>query len=121
MVEKSAWNEMIAAWGKDFCFTRKSRFRSQYNIAPEYLYPYFLYYEKKAVFAGLVNTYKKSFYLGLDNNYLITSTGLRLIKLLRPPMYCLNDNFGTDPDSAIVKYIREFLENFYPEKSSFEI
>lgn len=120
MVEKSAWNEMIAVWEKDFCFTRKSRFRSQYNIAPEYLYPYFLYYEKKAVFSELVNTYKKSFYLGVDNNYLITSAGLGLIRLLRPSMYCLNDNFGYKPDETVVRRVQTFLESYYPDKSSFE-
>ena len=121
MVEKSMWNAMIDNWHGAFTYTRKSKFRSMYNIAPEYLYPYYLYYENKAVMENIVETYKKSFYLGLDNNFLITSAGLKLINLLRPEMYCLNDNFGSDPDSRIVEYIRMFLENYYPEKSSFEI
>ena len=120
MVEKSAWNAMIADWQEAFTYTRKNKFRSQYNIAPEYLYPYYLYYENKAVMTNVVNTYKKSFYLGLDNNYLITFAGLKLINLLRPSMYCLNDNFGNKPDKRIVEYIRRFLENYYPDKSSFE-
>lgn len=121
MIEKNTWNAMIDNWCEAFTHTRKSKFRSQHNIAPEYLYPYFLYYENKAVMESIFETFKKSFYLGLDNNFLITSSGLKLIELLKPEMYCLNDNFGTVPDSGIVKYIRKFLENFYPEKSSFEI
>ena len=121
MIEKSTWNMMIDNWREAFTYTRKSKFRSQCNIAPEYLYPYYLYYENKAVMANIVETYKKSFYLGLDNNFLITPAGLKLINLLRPEMYCLNDNFGADPYSSIVEYIRTFLENYYPEKSSFEI
>ena len=35
-------------------------------------------------------------------------------------MYCLNDNFGTDPDEVVVNQVQAFLESIYPDKSSFE-
>jgi hypothetical protein len=70
---------------------------------------------------GLHETYKKTFYLGLDNNWLLTAAGLELLKFMQPKMYCFNDNFGNNPDVRIVKMTRMFLDDYYPDKSSFEI
>lgn len=121
MVEKKTWGNMIEKWSDSFETTRQSRFRSKRNIAPEYLYPYYMLYTGKAKMAGLHSTYKKTFYLGLENNRLLTAAGLAIIKFMQPRMYCLNDNFGNNPDARIVNMTREFLDDYYPEKSSFEI
>ena len=120
MIEKKTWADMIEKWTDSFVITRQSRFRSKSNIAPEYLYPYYMLYSENAKMTGLNSTYKKTFYLGLDNNKFLTTAGLAILKFMQPKMYCLNDNFGNNPDARIVNMIREFLEDYYPEKSSFE-
>jgi hypothetical protein len=121
LIEKKTWGDMIEKWADSFEITRQSRFRSKLNVAPEYLYPYYMFYTEKANMTGIYSTYKKTFYLGLENNSLLTAAGLAMIKFFRPKMYCLNDNFGNNPDAGIVKMARKFLDDYYPGKSSFEI
>ncbi len=121
MVEKKNWGDMIEKWPDSFEVTRQSRFRSKFNIAPEYLYPYFMLYTGRGKLNGLHSTYKKTFYLGLENNRLLIATGLAIIKLMQPKIYCLNDNFGNNPDVHVVNMTRKFLDDYYPVKSSFEI
>lgn len=121
LIEKKSWNEMIEKWSDGFMHTRNSRFRSLYNIAPEYLYPYYMLYTGRAKMTRLRQTYRKTFYLGLENNRLLALAGLALLRRIRPSMYCLNDNFGDEPDQYVVSITRKFLEEYYPDKSSFEI
>ena len=120
LIEKKTWGDMTEKWADAFATTRQSRFRSKLTIAPEYLYPYYMLYTGKAKMNGLHNTYGKSFYLGLENNRLITAAGLAMIRFFKPKMYCLNDNFGDNPDMDIVNMTKKFLEELYPDKSSFE-
>jgi hypothetical protein len=120
LIEKTAWEEMILKWADAFTATRNSRFRSKHNIAPEYLYPYYMLYTGKARMTTLWQTYRKSFYLGIENNRLLIAAGLAILEYTRPAMYCLNDNFGDSPDARVVNMTKKFLEDYYPEKSSFE-
>ncbi len=120
MIDKQSWQEMIKIWENEFMQTRACRFRANYNIVPEFFYLYFMLYNDRAISVGLFNTYSKTFYLGADNYFISTLYGINMIRLLRPKMYSINDNFGDNPETKIVARIRQFLENFYPEKSAFE-
>lgn len=121
LIFREAWKKMVDTWQDAFEHTRQSRFRSLYNVAPEYLYPYSLLYEQRAQFAGFRETYRKSFYVGLDNNLLLAKSGLYLLERIRPRFCCLNDNFGDVPNPRVEDAVRQYLDKKYPEKSSFEI
>lgn len=121
LIFKDEWKKMIDTWKDAFEYTRQSRFRSRYNVAPEFLYPYNLLYRKRGHLAGFRDTYRKSCYLGLDNNLLLAKTGLFLLGQIKPRFCCLNDNFGETPNPRVENAVRQFLEERFPDKSSFEI
>lgn len=120
IIDKKTWQEMIKIWENEFKQTRASHFRAKYNIVPEFFYLYFMLYNDRAIKAGLFNTYTDTFYYGAGNYLIPTLYGIYMIRLLRPKMYSINDNFGDKPNNKVVAMIRQFLEDFYPKKSIFE-
>ena len=58
---------MIAAWPEELVRTRASRFRAAGNVAPEYLYPYFAWYEGRARRVPIAESYRDAYYQGIDN------------------------------------------------------
>ena len=69
---------------------------------------------------GIVDTYAKSLYHGLENSRLYALFGRAVIRLLRPTIITLNDNFGETPLAPVVDATKRFLEAQYPKKSPFE-
>jgi hypothetical protein len=91
-----------------------------HDVAPEHLYPHFLLAESLAVRAPLPRVYRDVSYLGLGNSPLAARLGLAWLRARRPKLFCLNDNFGAHPDPRVVRLVRRFLEDAYPEPSRFE-
>ncbi len=119
-IDKLAWREMIAKWPEAFQATAKSRFRATGNVAPEFLYPYFMLNTARGRMGSLAATYRASFYLSLENNPLAGLYGRTAIGLIKPKLIAMNDNFEARPEPAVVATTRRFLERLYPEKSRFE-
>lgn len=76
LIDKPIWREMIARWPEEFDRTRRSRFRTKDNIVPEYLYFYYASYTGQARMMGIVDTYAKSLYHGLENSRLYALFGV---------------------------------------------
>lgn len=121
MIYKQLWIRMTEIWQEAFEHTRQCKFRELYNVAPEYLYQYFMLYENRAQMAGIRDTWRKTFYMGLENNMLLVRAGLFMLDRINPRFYCLNDNFGENPDPRIENFVRKYMERKYPLKSSFEM
>lgn len=119
-IDKPVWREMLERWPAEVEHTRASRFRATGNLAFEYLYPYFAFHTGRARMESFLHTYATAFYHGLENNRLIALYGRLMIRLLRPKLLALNDNFGDAPMPSVVAATRDFLEELYPEPSSFE-
>ncbi len=120
LIDREWWSEMIARWPDDFAHTRASRFRACHNVVPDYLYPHFLLGTGRGVQASVRETYRRTFYFGLED-YLLHFWSMRaLLAVRRPQSICFNDNFGDDPNSRVVARVRHLLENRYPIKSPFE-
>ena len=120
LIDKSAWAAMWQRWPGEFQRTAASRFRAKYNVVPEYLYLYYLLHTGQARRQPFWRSYTTSFYHGLENNPLIGYWGRAMIRLLRPRLITLNDNFDASPNPVVVRAMRRFLEARYPEKSPFE-
>ncbi|MDP6708566.1 MAG: stealth conserved region 3 domain-containing protein [Alphaproteobacteria bacterium] len=120
LVDKAAWRAMQARWTEDLAHTAASRFRAKYNVAPEFLYLYYLLGAGQARLQSFRRTYTTCFYHGLENSRLFALYGRAMIRLLRPKLIALNDNFDATPNPAVVAAMRRFLEARYPEKSPFE-
>jgi hypothetical protein len=121
LIEKHWWQEMTERWAEDVARTRGSRFRKAGTVAPEYLYPWFLYHTGRAVLEPLARTWREHGYAALENTPFITALALLRARLLPPKTLALNDGFGPRPRPAVVKAARRFLESSYPVKSRFEL
>jgi hypothetical protein len=42
------------------------------------------------------------------------------LKAMRPNFYCLNDDQRDNPNPEVVELVKEFLQQSYPDPSSFE-
>jgi len=119
-IDRPVWREMLERWPAEVERTRASRFRATGNLAFEYLYPYYAFHTGRARMQSFPHTYATAFYHGLENNRLIALYGRAMIRLLRPKLLALNDNFDDAPMPAVVAATRRFLEELFPEPSAFE-
>jgi hypothetical protein len=119
-IDQESWKEMIARWPEDFARTRASRFRAKHNVVPDYLYPHFLVATERGAPVPLYETYRDTYYLGIENYLAYVRYKFAIARRLRPKTICLNDNFGPHPKPSVVEAVREFLEKKYPVKSVFE-
>ena len=120
LIERDLWNDMLADWPDAVAHTRGSRFRRAGNIAPEYLYPHYALERKRAVAESLRTTYRTSFYFPLENRLWQARLQRALAERLQPKFVTMNDNFGATPDARVVSYVRDMLEQWYPQPSPFE-
>lgn len=120
LVDCAFWEEMLAAWPEDVRRTRESRFRAAGNVAPEHLYPHYLLATGRGSAESWLRTCRRSFYFPLENSLALTRALIAAARLLRPQFLTLNDNFGAQPDAAVVRAVSGFLEGYLPAPSRFE-
>ncbi|WP_028880451.1 stealth conserved region 3 domain-containing protein [Terasakiella pusilla] len=120
LIDRELWAKMVAQWPAAFELTMKSKFRSTGNVAPEFLYRYFLLKEGHAHACTPKKSGQINDYWGLENNCFFNKLGLMLVKRRSRPFITLNDNFGDNPRKQVVDDVRHFLEQTYPDPSRFE-
>jgi len=120
LVDREAWEEMERRWPRELEQTRASRFRARGNVAPEFLYPWLLLYTGRAQRLPPAVSCLRSVYHGLENWRAVNLWGFATIRLLRPRLIALNDNFGARPNEAAVAQARAFLAHRFPDASPFE-
>jgi Stealth protein CR2, conserved region 2/Stealth protein CR3, conserved region 3/Stealth protein CR4, conserved region 4 len=119
-IDRASWQAMIDLWPDAFDQTSASPFRAPENIAPEYLYPYFLLGEGLAEAVPFGATYRRTAYHPFNNVALFQWMDLWRVRAERPCFCGLNDNFGARPSSRAVALVRRALESWFPEPSRFE-
>ncbi len=120
VIDRKRFAELVECFAEDVHRTRASRFRSRGNIALEHMYPYFAEASGEGVFVPRREVRLTTHYVGLENFWPQVWWGLWRIRSRRPKFYCLNDNFGDEPNARSVALTRAFLEELYPEPSRFE-
>ena len=111
---------MWGQWPEDFELTSASKFRSQGNVAPEYIYPYFCLETGKAEAYTIWQTHRRSGYIGLENNTWLNRLGFLKLAFWNPSYLVMNDNFGPSPQPPVESQIRKYLCNRFPNPSPFE-
>ena len=120
LIDKQPWQDMLDLFPDAVAQTRSTRFREDGNIAVEFMYPYFLLSQDKAEFADARRSRASSGYLPLENFWPITAWKLRQIKRNKPKWATLNDNFGKRPNRHTERLVRDALQEWLPDPSSFE-
>jgi hypothetical protein len=120
LIDRALYGAMVERWADDFQHTWASRFRALGNVAPEHLYPYYLWYEGRSSRVPLVRSYVDGYYQGIDNVVPQQIVQFAYLRWLRPKLYCLNDNFDARPSPFVVRLTRRYLAEAYPRPSRFE-
>lgn len=114
------WQDALLRWPDVFARTRRARFRSHDNIAPEVLLPVYLVETGKALRAPENLTHSRLRYMGLENFALWNRLRLAAARKGSQAFLTLNDNFGNSPRPNAQDVVRRFLESVLPEPSRFE-
>jgi hypothetical protein len=120
LVDPELWRETLEQWPEAIAHTRASRFRDVGNVPPEYLYPYYALASGRASSAPPASVRHDFFYFPLENWRLHARFCTTWVDWRRPRFMTLNDNFGTDPNPAVVTHLKRTLERWYPDPSPFE-
>ncbi len=120
MIERESYEACAALWRTEWERTRASRFREPHNLAPEYLYPWYLQHERKGRAVPRLSRWRSAAYWGLDNRLALQRAALAWLRLRPMKFLCLNDNFDERASPAVERAVRRFLERRYPQRSRFE-
>ncbi len=120
VVDQEDMREVIERWPEAFARTRASRFRGHDNVLPHILMAAYLIERGRAVAASPDETRRRMHYVGLENIAIWNWWQLRRVRGVRPSFLALNDNYGARPRAAAEAVARRFLEETYPDASSFE-
>jgi hypothetical protein len=121
LVERNRWQTMVdEMWPAAFRRTSASRFRSEDNVVLEHVYPYILLHDGRAHLESIARSYLRAHYQGVDNILPLQVAQFLFLRQLRPPFFCLNDNFGPRPSRWVVQLAATYLEWAYPRPSRFE-
>ena len=119
-IEVASWRAMIETWPEAFQRTSANRFRATGNVTPEFLYAQYLLEEGRGVRVPLARAWRWAAYHPLNNLPFVQRALLARLRWQAPKFSCLNDNFGERPHPAVVRLVRRFLQELYPEPSRFE-
>ena len=120
LIDKALWEQTLNMFPETLEFTLRSRFRSQGNFAPDYLYLRCLLAEGKARLASREQTRAKSGYVPLEDFWPVTARRLWQVHRRKPKWVTLNDNFGRKPSRITEAMMRRRLQSWLPTPCAFE-
>ena len=120
LIDKTMWEQTLNLFPKAFEQTVRSRFRSQGNFAPEYLYLQRLISEGKARLADRQQTKAAAAYVPLEDFWPVTAWWLWQVHLRQPKWVTLNDNLGKKPSRITEAIMRRRLQTWLPAPCLFE-
>ncbi|MEP1094375.1 MAG: Stealth CR1 domain-containing protein [Cyclobacteriaceae bacterium] len=120
--KKSFVNELQELHHEKFLRTRNSRFRRNDNITMQKVYKQHMLSNHREVSRPIgVNDLKKIHtFHKIKNNLAVQEKAIAKLKKKKPKFYCLNDDQRDNPNPDVVSFIKDFLEESYPQKASFE-
>lgn len=122
LIKKEYWEKAYELFPEEVENTRNSRFRDDRNICPVKLYRYYmLKYQREFSDPVKIWELNKSFqFHKITNDLRKQQRFVNGMKEWSPDYYCMNDDLGDKPDTAVLNLIKRFLMDKYPEVSVFE-
>jgi hypothetical protein len=123
LIDKSIWAEMLDTFPADIAELRTHRFRQDHDLSPTHFYRWYALTHRRREFSvtPFWRYLRNSRFIKLANNPAKVRRQLERIGRKRPRHYCLNDDLGPAPDPTVAELVQNFLQNYYPAPSSFEI
>lgn len=123
LVYKPFWREMLASRPSEVHRTRQNRFRRDADLKMLRLYRYHLLARRRA-YAQVVPVWRylpHTRFYKIEGRLAAQETRLRRLRRKRPKFFCLNDDQRDRADPDVVRLVQGFLDDYFPEKSQYEI
>ncbi len=121
-IDKKDWEAATMLYPQKMVETRTHRFREPDDLMMYKLYRYYMlrFQKQRSRSVKLWELNKIHKFHKITNGLAGQKKGLSKIEKLKPKFYCLNDDQRDNPNPEVVKVVREFLQSYYPEPSTFE-
>jgi hypothetical protein len=120
LIRRDIWLDMLERHPDQLQTTRANRFRD-----PADLRFHILYRAHRLDCEGAVPVpgYKQTRFVRLhriENDLLTQTRELARVRAMKPRFFCLNDDQGDEPSREVQQLVRRFLDDYFPQPSSFE-
>lgn len=122
LIDVALLAEALASRPAEIIATRAQRFRRDDQVRMDYLYRQYLLARRRdrAVAEPIWRLLRYHRFHKIMNRPAAERRAFERLRQLRPKFYCLNDDQRDTPHPAVNALVREFLEELYPQPSSFE-
>ncbi|MEQ6122442.1 Stealth CR1 domain-containing protein [Reichenbachiella sp. MALMAid0571] len=122
LIKRNYWADMMHVHPDEIEETRRGKFRMGYHIRPPKLYKYYMlkYQGKYSRAIKLWSLKKVNMFHKITNNLPYQEKRIAKLKSMKPNFYCLNDDQKDNPNMKVVKLVQNYLQETYPNPSSFE-
>lgn len=123
LVDRRLWEEMQRAAPDEVGELHRHRFRQPDDLRPDRLYRWHLltYARDRAVAEPFWRFLRRAAFHKIKRDPARERAAFARLARRRPRFLCLNDDQGDEPHPAVNVALRAFLEELYPEPSSFEL
>lgn len=120
--KKSIVIELQEKHREAFHLTRQSKFRRDDNITMQKVYKQHMlsHYREISNPISVFDLMKIHTFHKVKNDLSRQKQLIKKLKEKKPKFYCINDDQRDNPNQDVVSFIRNFLEESYPEKAPFE-
>lgn len=120
--KKEYWQKMTELLPQETEQTRLRKFRHPDNLVTYKLYRRYMLstHRRQSRAVPIWEFLKTCVFHKITNEMKFTQAGLSKIITRRPKYFCLNDDQRMAPNEKVVKVVKDFLNQLYPEKSGFE-
>lgn len=122
LINKKFWGNAFDLFPDETEATRGSRFRDDRNFFPYKLYRYYMlkYQKELSKPIPITELIKITKFHKLTNNLKKQQKAFSKLREKGIEFYCLNDDMRESPNPDVVRLVQTFLEEKYPNSSSFE-
>lgn len=122
LIDRALWADMLASRPAEVRATRAQKFRAPADLRMDKLYRQHLLarHRDRAVAEPAWRLLRYHRFHKIRNNFAAQKSAFAKLRALRPKFYCLNDDQGDRPDERVSALVRAFLDEHYPQPSSFE-
>ena len=121
LIHRPTWEAAITRRPDRLDLTRSTRFRLPTDLRMEFLYRQYLLARPEAIeVVPFWRQLKVNRLHKITNDLAVQRKGFDRLRRVRPRFYCLNDDQREDPDPDVSALVQAFLDEWYPDPSSFE-
>ena len=123
LIDRELMAEAISSRPGEIASTRQKRFRTDDQVRTDFLYRYHLIARRRdsAVVEPFWRLLRYHRFHKIMNRPDVEKRAFARLRKLQPKFYCLNDDQGDAPNPEVNGIVHDFLQELYPQPSSFEM